>query len=215
MKTPTPRVIAPLTDREVAHLGDGGAVVRDGFLGDVDARACADLLAAWRDEGRLTPKGMGRERVVDVELRGDLTIWLSEAPPDPHLAVLWRAFEAVRRELNEAAWLGLQRFSVQLACFPGDGARYVRHKDAIAGRGLRRATAIVYLNSGWEPAHGGALRAFEPAGVVDVEPRLDRLVIFLADRLEHEVLPTWAPRYAATAWFEGPTAQPLIADPGR
>jgi len=38
---------------------------------------------------------------------------------------------------------------------------------------------------------------------LDVAPVLDRLVVFLSERLDHEVLPTFAPRLAVTAWFYG------------
>jgi SM-20-related protein len=36
---------------------------------------------------------------------------------------------------------------------------------------------------------------------VDVAPLLDRLLVFLSERVEHEVLPMRAPRWAVTAWF--------------
>jgi len=39
-----------------------------------------------------------------------------------------------------------------------------------------------------------------------VEPTLDRLVVFLSERIEHEVLPSQAPRLALTAWFYGRSA---------
>jgi SM-20-related protein len=38
---------------------------------------------------------------------------------------------------------------------------------------------------------------------VDVEPSLDRLVVFLSERIDHEVLPAFAPRLALTAWYYG------------
>lgn len=63
------------------------------------------------------------------------------------------------------------------------------------------ATAIYYVNPGWTPAAGGQLRLHAPAGPVDVEPLLDRLILFLAERIEHEVLPAHASRLAVTAWY--------------
>jgi len=45
-----------------------------------------------------------------------------------------------------------------------------------------------------------------PDGPRDIEPVGGRLVVFLSDRVEHEVLPTSATRRAATAWFRGPDA---------
>jgi len=37
---------------------------------------------------------------------------------------------------------------------------------------------------------------------------LDRLVLFLAEKVEHAVLPCAAPRWAATAWYLGPVDVP-------
>lgn len=94
----------------------------------------------------------------------------------------------------------------------------------------RRITAVYYLNEHWKAADGGCLRAYFPEDVgrkvrgavpvaeiddstpradpvltglwaLDVEPRMDRLVVFASGWLEHEVLPSHSERYAITAWF--------------
>mmetsp|Transcript_20142 Transcript_20142/g.67659 ORF Transcript_20142/g.67659 Transcript_20142/m.67659 type:complete len:179 (+) Transcript_20142:138-674(+) len=101
-----------------------------------------------------------------------------------------------------------------VTCYPGGGARYVRHCDNAcdAGEGARcngrRLTAILYLNGHWRTDHGGQLRIYAPGDaegsepVAEIAPVLDRLVLFLADRrCPHEVLPACADRYAVTAWF--------------
>ena len=63
-------------------------------------------------------------------------------------------------------------------------------------------TAIYYLNEGWTPSDGGVLRLHIADGqLVEGQPILDRLVIFLSDRVEHEVLPAHAERLAITAWY--------------
>ena len=52
----------------------------------------------------------------------------------------------------------------------------------------RRLTAIYYLNAAWLPEHGGQLRLYGGGGAQwDLEPKLDRLVVFRADRVDHEV----------------------------
>jgi|EP00908_Phaeocystis_cordata_P014867 hypoxia-inducible factor (prolyl hydroxylase) len=101
-----------------------------------------------------------------------------------------------------------------VTCYPGGGARYVRHCDnsCFAGKGERcngrRLTCILYLNPEWEALHGGELRLYEPfapkskPAVADVAPLLDRLIIFYADyRVPHEVLPAHAERFAITLWY--------------
>ena len=92
---------------------------------------------------------------------------------------------------------------------------YARHRDADPadgtegwpdqGTGDRRMTAILYLNPGWEPCHGGRLRLWKPGGEAeDVAPRGGRLLLFLSGCVEHQVLavgPGSAPRVAFTVWF--------------
>ena len=62
-------------------------------------------------------------------------------------------------------------------------------------------TAIYYANPAWRPEDGGVLRLHGGDGPLDVAPVLDRLLVFLSERVEHEVLPARAPRCAVTAWF--------------
>ena len=90
----------------------------------------------------------------------------------------------------------------------------------------RAFTIILYCNADWEPAHGGCLRIYnggnsaarrrdrppprmlervehasllQEAGYEDVEPLAGRVVVFNA-LVNHEVLPSWAPRFAVTLW---------------
>ncbi|CAN0101742.1 unnamed protein product, partial [Hapterophycus canaliculatus] len=83
-------------------------------------------------------------------------------------------------------------------------------------------TALYYLNPSWTPSMGGQLRVHMNAGAEsgarggccpradesegrkwDIEPLLDRLVLFRSDLVDHEVLPAFAPRLAVTLWFYG------------
>lgn len=135
----------------------------------------------------LTPAAVGREREPGV--RGDELAWLDDDG----------RFEALRQELNQA-WLGLDRFELQAARYR-PGAGYPRHRDAFRGGPSRRVTAIWYLNPGW--SGGGELRLhLDPPR--DIEPLDDRLVVFLSEKLEHEVLPAASERWAVTAWYYGP-----------
>lgn len=188
-----------LTPAEVEQLGTPGSFMRQGFLGPRLATAAARSAQELVDQGRLARAGIGRGHLFDSAVRGDSTLWLEHSRESPFAAVLER-FDELRQALNEHAWLGLRRAEVQLAHYPGTGARYERHRDAFPGDDNRRVTAIVYLNADWQPAHGGRLALhLDPPRVI--EPRLDTLVVFRSQLVEHEVEPAHADRLAITAWY--------------
>ncbi|HEY7600973.1 MAG TPA: 2OG-Fe(II) oxygenase [Methylomirabilota bacterium] len=202
-----------LRDAEVHALGTRGWFLRDDLLGRPASLGVAAAVEALAVSGRLRPSGVGRPAVhrVDEEVRSDLMAWVTPDDAPAALAGLWASFLALRDALNREAYLGLDSMDVQAARYPGGAAGYRRHRDAFAAgpgvRPSRRVTAIYYANPGWRPADGGVLRLHPGAGAdghsepVDVEPILDRLLVFLSERVEHEVLPTRVPRRAVTAWF--------------
>lgn len=184
-----------LSDEEVAQLGRDGWFTRDHFLDD-------GLAQRLRDEApniALRRAGVRRDAQLDDSIRSDELAWITPADSVGAFRDASARFASLMNALNEAAWLGLRDFDLQLARYQ-PGAKYVRHRDAFPGDDNRRITAIVYLNSTWQPAHGGQLRMhLEP--IVDIEPRMDRLVVFRSELVEHEVLPAFAERWALTAWY--------------
>jgi SM-20-related protein len=190
---------------DVRALDMPGVLVRDGWLGRVAAEAVLGEVEALVRAGALRPAGVSRgaHHRLDAATRGDAIAWLTPEAAGPAVAGLLARFHALREALNREAYLGLNRTEVQLARYPGGGARYRRHRDAFPGRSNRRVTALYYLNPGWRPEDGGLLRCHLDGGPLDVAPVADRLVCFLSERVEHEVLPALAPRLAVTAWFYG------------
>ncbi len=180
-----------LPDDETLAFGERGYFIRDRFIAGDEA---ADIAAyAKRMVEVMKPAGIGPGGRRDTTVRGDFSTWLDDSPMHP-------LFEKLMHEINGSAYLGLRNFQVQLAYYPGEGAHYVRHTDAPPGHNIRRVTALLYLNADWKPEHGGELRMHvDPPR--DVAPELGRLVVFLSERVEHEVLPAFAPRFAATAWY--------------
>lgn len=188
------------SEAELAALGERGVFIRDQAARD----AAAWLPALEARAAAARPGGLGRGAIERGGDRGDAIFWLE--PTDPGLSDLVAFFEQLRAELNAGAFLGLRDYELQLSRYPGGGARYVRHRDALRaspGPG-RRVTAILYFNPLWRPEHGGALRLHLGQATLDVDPTLGRLVVFLSERVEHEVLPVHAPRLAVTAWYRGP-----------
>lgn len=187
-----------LTDSDLCHLGEGELLQFDGF-------ATSDEVEAWssgieQSSSAFSGGGTGAGHRRDTQVRSDRTAWESDLPGS--FVGMRERFLEVRTELNAVAWLGLAGFSIQLAEFQ-PGGHYQAHRDALRGDPARRVTAILYLNHGWTAADGGCLRVHSSKQPRDIEPRAGRLVVFLSDRVLHEVLPGRVVRRAATAWFRG------------
>ena len=204
------------SDEQLAALGERGLLVIDHVGGDHAARAAAE--AAISVDGSLTTAGISRQHEHAAQVRGDRTVFLDESELNIGFVDVIEALKAIQAALREQAWLTVPRREFQLACYDGVNVGYARHLDAFRGAsgvtGHRRVTIVYYLNLDWQPVHGGALRCFdddndddsnaaaEGAGhFVDVEPILDRAVIFLSERVHHAVLPSTHRRCALTLWM--------------
>lgn len=99
-----------------------------------------------------------------------------------------------------------KRTKAHVACYPGNGTRYIKHVDNPNGDG-RVITAIYYLNKGWNTGRDGGLLRMFPVGmdeVANIEPLFDRVLFFWSDRRNpHEVLPAYRDRFAITVWYIG------------
>jgi SM-20-related protein len=82
------------------------------------------------------------------------------------------------------------------------GAFYLKHVDRFRDDDRRMVSAVVYLNDGWLPEHGGQLRMYlDNDRVHDVQPIGGCLVVFLSGEVPHEVLPAARDRLSLTGWF--------------
>lgn len=194
--------VPPAEDPEIAQLLGRGFFVRDGFLGEAAARATRAELEKLHQTGRLKPAGMSPlGEYFDPAVRGDAHLFLR--PNEPELVHALPTFLALQEKLRGAGLKLVDFTEFQAALYPGNGARYVRHIDHTPMAFYKRVvTALLYLNPGWVPEHGGSVRVFTgDDAYTDVEPRMDRLLVFRSTDIGHEVLPAFAPRYALTIWY--------------
>ncbi|EIE23118.1 hypothetical protein COCSUDRAFT_29112 [Coccomyxa subellipsoidea C-169] len=103
---------------------------------------------------------------------------------------------------------------IKLQYNAGSSGCFPLHYDSDESVDARRVTAILYLNPGWEPAHGGELQLFPwPRPPVTIPPLDNRLVIFSTCRMLHRVLPSLAERFCLTTWMSimnpGPPPTPI------
>lgn len=186
-----------------ADLGSQGISVQDRFVSPAQAsrlRECADLRQARGEFSAARIGGSGGERRL-AGIRGDFTCWLREPLHAPELELLQR-LEDLRLELNRDAFLGLFELELHYAKYP-PGAGYARHTDQPRGSAQRKVSVVLYLNSQWQAADGGALRTYRGDEFIDLEPLEGRLVCFLSADREHEVLAARRERLSVSGWFRG------------
>jgi SM-20-related protein len=153
--------------------------------------------------GALQPAGTGRGEALAVRegIRGDRIQWLEpgeSAACDHYLQVM----DALRLHLNRELYLGLDAYESHFALYP-PGAFYRRHLDRFRDDDRRSVSLVYYLNAGWQPGHGGALRLYLADGETrDLPPLAGTLVAFMSADLPHEVLPATRERLSLTGWFK-------------
>ncbi|XP_026162523.1 prolyl hydroxylase EGLN3 isoform X2 [Mastacembelus armatus] len=196
-------------ERVVPALLAHGFYYVDGLLGELVGDVVLEQVKEMHrsgalQDGRLAGSVPGVHR---RSIRGDKIAWVSGSE---------RGCESISFLLNLidklvslcASRLGnkliRERSKAMVACYPGNGAGYVKHVDNPNSDG-RCITCIYYLNKNWNAKeHGGVLRIF-PEGksyVADIKPLFDRLLFFWSDRRNpHEVQPSYATRYAITVWY--------------
>jgi SM-20-related protein len=144
--------------------------------------------------------GRGAGRVERPDIRGDRILWLDEHARCAGEAALGQALAALRAALNRTLFLGLESFEGHYALYP-PGAFYRRHRDRFRDDDARVISCALYLNEDWSASDGGALRMYLPEGSHDIVPTGGTLVCFVAERFEHEVLPSVRGRLAVSGWF--------------
>ncbi|XP_070699070.1 prolyl hydroxylase EGLN3 [Pempheris klunzingeri] len=209
LSDPDPDLERLALDRVVPALLDHGFCYVDGLLGELAGDAVLEQVKEMHrsgalQDGRLAGSVPGVHR---RSIRGDKIAWVSGSERGCEavsflLGLVDKMISVCARRLGGKEIR--ERSKAMVACYPGNGAGYVKHVDNPNCDG-RCITCIYYLNKDWNAKeHGGVLRIF-PEGksyAVDIKPLFDRLLFFWSDRRNpHEVLPSYATRYAITVWY--------------
>ena len=188
--------------RICAAIENRGWAVEAAFLSEQSIAALRAEALRRDAAGEFHTAGVGRgvARVERSDIRGDRILWLDEHARCAAEAPLWEALAALQAALNETFFLGLDSFEGHYALYPPD-AFYRRHRDRFRDDDARVISCALYLNEAWSVTDGGALRMHLPEGPHDIAPTGGAFVCFVAERFEHEVLPSSRERLAVSGWF--------------
>lgn len=206
---------AEIFDRLADALVADGYAVMPGALPPTLATALLLRVTGFEDD-QFRSAGVGRQGdyVLNPFVRSDEIHWLSDGDASEREYLRW--MERLRGALNERLFLGLFDYEAHFARYQ-PGAFYKKHLDAFKGRSNRVLSTVFYLNPGWLEADGGQLLIYGDSDeVVDrVTPLMGTLVVFLSDRVPHEVLATRRNRHSIAGWFRVNNSLNQHLDPPR
>lgn len=195
------------------QLADHGYACWDGFLHAEEVSRLRQLADDSFQQGNFKQAGIGQGMGFQQNkaIRTDHIHWLDHHDADSPFHFFFVRLQELVDYLNRSCYLGIRDMEMHLAIYP-TGAFYKRHLDVFKQSSGRVLSAICYLNEHWQDEDGGQLRIFFPAANpgesethLDFSPLGGRLVFFLSDQLEHEVLPARRNRYSITGWMKKAT----------
>ena len=195
-----------LTNAVLEELNHQGYCVIDKFHKEDKALAILREVESIHAKGDMH-NGQLASTVTSENIRGDLVKWVDGKVKGTEDIVFHMCrMDALLRRLNKMiSYYTIEgRTQAMVACYPGAETRYRKHVDNPSQDG-RCITTHYYLNMNYDrTVNGGVLRLYPHGGneFVDIEPILNRLVLFWSDRRNpHEVLPSHTTRYAITLWY--------------
>jgi len=196
-------------DALIDGLVDKGWCVYDQALSNAKASTLLNMCEQLWQQGEFIPAGVGRGNKLQVrsELRSDRVLWMDPGQAISETAPYYDFLEGMRLRLNRELFLGVDSWEGHFAVYP-EGAFYKKHIDQHKGTQARQVTIILYLNDDWKPSDGGQLRLYTDETCQewqDIEPQMGRIIVFLAERFWHEVLPANRERRSITGWFRKDT----------
>lgn len=171
---------------------------------------CQNLLKQLKthiQEGALKPAqiGTGSQKQRNSAVRGDSILWMNPESPLPTEIDFWQWFDSFFSLLNKTLYLGLVDKELHYAVYPPQ-SHYEKHVDVFQSKSSRKISFVLYLNEAWTPLHGGELSLFNEQNPelleAKITPNWGRVVIFLSDRIYHQVNVTNQVRFSVTGWLK-------------
>lgn len=146
--------------------------------------------------------GARADALLRDEIRRDSIFWLQENSEQfPLQSDFLNRLKNLIGAINASLFLSIQDVEAHFAVYP-PGGFYRRHVDRFRSDDRRVLSVVFYLNDGWAPEDGGLLKLYPEGREITIEPLMGKMICFLSDQIEHEVIPSHKDRWSVAAWFK-------------
>ena len=185
-------------------------VIVDKFLGESLSTSLRNEVAALARKGYMSnnqvqfgSKRYTKPNIFEVDMHDEKF----DKKSCPHFSKIFENRAIVKSLKEQLPELVLRddynAVTIKLQWNRGHGGCFPLHFDNVGRPNKRSLTCAVYLNPDWRKGDGGELQLFpfleKP---LNVQPLMDRLVIFRSDLLLHRVLPAFKERFCFTIWID-------------
>lgn len=183
-----------------------GFGICDDFLTKLEAQRLLLLNANNYKSGLFKAAGIGQKETEQHSkaIRGDEILWLEPNSKNIDEQKLFAKINALIAYLNQTCYLGIVGSEFHFSNYE-KGRFYKRHRDSFQNKKGRIISIIIYLNNNWVEKDGGNLVVYPLVNEVErafsITPIAGRIVCFESEKLDHEVLETFAPRISITGWL--------------
>ncbi len=175
-------------------LESTGYFIQDDLMNPVELKAISSYCESLPSKSAT----ISQSKIQNTEIRGDSIAWLDN--DDKELSSYVTIINQIKQSLNSNFFFGINDFEYHYAKYPV-GSFYKKHLDCFQNSNTRKVTFILYLNENWKKEDQGQL-LIHNANPFKVDPIFNRLVVFISNQLEHEVLPTFSERKSITGWLK-------------
>lgn len=191
-----------IIDQIIHDLNEKGWSHHSDVLG-VDTLLCLNQFINQKySEFRPAKVGPRDNKIRQIEIRGDHTLWIDPIDPPVELDYNIHFLQQLRSKINARLFLGLKEFECHLAYYP-PGTWYKKHSDRFEKNSSRILSFIFYINQEWEPEDGGELVIYHNDGTLlkIIPPLPGSFVCFISEDFPHEVRMAKKERRSLTGWM--------------
>lgn len=187
--------------------------ISENFLSETLSGNLEKNLTRLNMEKQLLSAGIGNDKHVvhDKSFRSDIIYWLDRKHNDQYENDFFDLMDSFVTCLNRTCYTGITGYEFHYTLYE-KGSFYKKHLDQFRNNSSRQYSMIIYLNKNWQKEDGGELCVHHTDHRQNIAPENGKAVFFKSNELEHEVLPTYAPRMSITGWLKINTCTSLAAE---